>query len=109
MKWLVGIVVLGTLLTIGVQTVEVKSVSAVETKQTLTVKKTDFGELEKEKMYWEKLVALKTSYRDAYLQLVAINLQMEKTDEARKWLKLALVVDPNFEVSPTLLELLQKE
>lgn len=49
--------------------------------------------------FWEKVVAEKPDYRDAYLQLAILNYQIYKNDKAQEYLKKAKELDPNFEAT----------
>lgn len=46
--------------------------------------------------FWEKVVSEKPDYRDAYLQLAILNHQVYENDKAKRYLKKALDLDPNF-------------
>ena len=89
---------------VGAQMIDVKSTKVV---QVLGVKTTDFGKLEREKIYWEQIIAQSPSYRDAYLQLSVISYQLGNSEEVKQWMNKMYEIDPNFEVSPTLMPLLQ--
>ena len=94
MKWF-GVVTILVLViaSIALQSVNVKT---VETVQILGVKTTDYGKLEREKMYWEKIVVESPTYRDGYVQLAVISYQLGRNEEVRKWVQQAQLVDPNF-------------
>lgn len=48
-------------------------------------------------IYWEKIVAEKENYRDAYLQLALLHYQLFENEKAQEYLNQALELDPNFE------------
>jgi thioredoxin-like negative regulator of GroEL len=56
--------------------------------------------------FWEKIVAEKPNYRDAYLQLAVLQYKVWQNEKAEKYLKKALIVDPNFEASLQLKQLI---
>lgn len=47
--------------------------------------------------FWEKVVAEKSGYRDAYLQLTILNYKIYQIDRAKKYLEKAKEIDPNYE------------
>ena len=53
--------------------------------------------------YWEKTVSESPTYRDGYIQLILLNLNLGKTKEAGEWMSKVKEIDPNWEV-PTSLE-----
>lgn len=46
--------------------------------------------------FWEKIIAEKPDYRDAYLQLAILNYQIYENEKAQEFIKKALALDPNF-------------
>lgn len=50
----------------------------------------------KEIAYWEDVVKKYNNYRDGYFKLALLTYQLGKKDEAKAYLKKALVIDPNF-------------
>lgn len=55
---------------------------------------------------WEKIIAVKPDYRDGYLQLAFLNYKLSQTEKALFYLNKALEIDPNFEVSLRLKEII---
>ncbi len=53
--------------------------------------------IKEEIVYWQKIVAERPSYRDAYLQLAILNYQIYENQKAKDYLNKALELDPNFE------------
>lgn len=45
---------------------------------------------------WEEIVTQKPDYRDGFLQLAILNYKIFENEKAGKFLKKALIVDPNF-------------
>lgn len=45
--------------------------------------------------YWKAIAAAKPDYRDAYIALTVLSLELDKTDEAHAWLAKAQTIDPN--------------
>lgn len=58
--------------------------------------------------FWEKIIAEKPDYRDAYLQLSILNYQIYENEKAKIYLKKVLDLDPNFESARKLEEVLRK-
>lgn len=54
------------------------------------------------KKHWEKIVSDSPTYRDGYLQLAAIEYQLQNYIATQKYLEKAMEVDPNFELPITL-------
>lgn len=57
--------------------------------------------------FWEKVIAEKPGFRDAYLQLAVLNYQIYETQKAKAYLEKAKALDPNFEAAKKLEELLK--
>ena len=55
--------------------------------------------------FWEKVVASKPDYRDAYLQLSILHYQIYETQKAKAYLEKAREIDPNFESTKNLEEI----
>ncbi|MFC1727187.1 tetratricopeptide repeat protein [Patescibacteria group bacterium] len=55
---------------------------------------------------WEQVVAQKPDYRDGYLYLALLNYQLNQIDQANEYLKIALELDPNYEPTKKMMELL---
>lgn len=56
--------------------------------------------------YWEQVASASPTYREAYIQLAALNNQLGNTDAAKGWLKKVLEIDPNWVVPTPLSSLL---
>lgn len=56
--------------------------------------------------FWEKIIAEKPDYRDAYLQLSILNYQIYENEKAKIYLKKVLYLDPNFESAKKLEKIL---
>ncbi len=63
--------------------------------------------IKEEIVFWEKTVADKPNYRDAYLQLAILNYQIYENQKAKEYLNKALEIDPNFEVTKELGKIIQ--
>ncbi len=57
----------------------------------------DVTPLQNEKSYWENLVSQNPSYRDAYLQLAKVEVELGNKNEAITYITKALTLDPNSE------------
>lgn len=57
--------------------------------------------------FWEKIVAAKPNYRDGYLRLALLNAQIYETQKAKTYLQKAVVLDPNFEATKELENLIK--
>ena len=55
---------------------------------------------------WEKIIEDKPQYRDAYLQLAILNYKINETQKAQDNLNKALEIDPNFELTKKLEEII---
>jgi tetratricopeptide (TPR) repeat protein len=55
---------------------------------------------------WEKIIASKPDYRDGYLQLAFLNHKIFQKEKALLYVNKALEIDPNFEVSRRLKEII---
>lgn len=55
---------------------------------------------------WEKIIEDKPQYRDAYLQLTILNYKIKETQKAENNLNKALEIDPNFELTKRLKEII---
>jgi hypothetical protein len=53
---------------------------------------------------WEEMVARYPDYRDGYVQLAINSLQLGDKQVAKKWMEKVMEIDPNYELSPILLE-----
>lgn len=53
--------------------------------------------------FWQKIVTQFPNYRDAYLKLAVLNLQLNHPTEAKMFLDKALQIDPNNEVAKQLM------
>ena len=56
--------------------------------------------------FWEKVVAQKPDFRDAYLQLALLNYQIYNLDKAKEYLQEAKKIDPNFKATKELEKIL---
>jgi len=57
-------------------------------------------------IYWERIVAEKENYRDAYLQLALLHYQLFENKKAQEYLDQVLELDPNFEPARKIKEFL---
>ena len=55
---------------------------------------------------WEKIIEDKPQYRDAYLQLAILNYKIKEIQKAKDNLNKALEIDPNFELTKKLEEII---
>lgn len=55
---------------------------------------------------WEKIIEDKPQYRDAYLQLTILNYKIKEIQKAKDNLNKALEIDPNFELTKKLKEII---
>ena len=55
---------------------------------------------------WEKIIEDKPLYRDAYLQLAILNYKIKEVQKAKDNLNKALEIDPNFELTKKLEEII---
>ncbi len=55
---------------------------------------------------WEEIIENKPQYRDAYLQLAILNYKINKKGKAQDNLNKALEIDPNFELTKKLEEII---
>jgi len=62
--------------------------------------------LSKELEFWQNVVKEKPDYRDAYLQASALSYQLNKPEDAKKYLDQAAALDPNASVVSHLAQLL---
>ncbi|MEK7565745.1 MAG: hypothetical protein AAB506_01715 [Patescibacteria group bacterium] len=51
---------------------------------------------------YEEMVNKYPGYRDAYIKLAILNWKIYKNDEAKRYLEMALAIDPNNEVATSL-------
>ena len=65
----------------------------------------DPEDIQKLIVFWEKIVVEKPGYRDGYLQLAVLNYKLWQNEKAQAYLKKALLVDPNFEATLKLKQL----
>lgn len=63
--------------------------------------------IKSEIIFWEKIIADKPEYRDAYLQLALLHYQIYETNKAKEYLQKAKELDPNFEVIKQLEEIIK--
>jgi len=57
---------------------------------------------------WEKIIAEKPGYRDAYLQLAKLCYQIYEDEKAKKYLQKAIELDPNYEPTQELQKIILK-
>lgn len=68
----------------------------------------DRGEaIKKEIVYWQKVTDAFPYFRDAYIKLAVLNFRVDRLLDARKYLEMALEIDPNNEVTKELLKKLK--
>lgn len=60
-----------------------------------------------EEHFWQTIVSQKTDYRDAYIQLSALNYQLNNNQKATSYLDTARTLDPNFPYIQKLAKLLE--
>ena len=63
-------------------------------------------EVERQILFWQKVVDQFPNYRDAYIKLAILNWKLYRPFDARKYLDKALEIDPNDKVAITLSSLL---
>lgn len=85
----------------------------LQEKQLLDLKKlwqeknlNDPQDIQKLIISWEEIISIKDNYRDGYLQLAFLNHKIFETEKALFYLNKALEIDPNFEVSLRLKEII---
>ncbi len=62
--------------------------------------------LAKELQFWQTIIKEKPDYRDAYLQASALSYQLNRPEDAKKYLDQAAALDPNFPIASHLTQLL---
>ncbi len=65
------------------------------------------GKIDEEISYWEREVKIKPDYRDGHLQLAVRYYQLYKIEEAKLALEKAFQLDPNFETTKKLREIIK--
>lgn len=65
------------------------------------------GKINEEIKYWEKEVTLKPDYRDGYIQLAVRYFELYRTEEAKKAIEKAYTLDPNFQTTKKLREIIK--
>ena len=88
---------------------ETGSVLGVTTdpKSVLVLWEKEADERNKQYAFWQSVTTVKPDYRDAYIALTVLSLELNKTDEARAWLAKAITLDPNSLTVQKLREYLQ--
>ncbi len=56
---------------------------------------------------WEKVIEEKPDYRDGYLQLAYLHYKLYETEEAKEYLEKAIELDPNYELTREMEEILE--
>ena len=64
--------------------------------------------IQKELVFWEKVVEKHTDYRDAFMNVSLLQYQLGDMDGAKKSLEKALALDPNFAKARELQKILAK-
>lgn len=64
--------------------------------------------IQKELVFWEKVVEKHTDYRDAFMKVSLLQYQLGDMDGAKKSLEKALELDPNFAKARELQKVLEK-
>lgn len=85
-----------------------ESLKAEATRRILLIERSQKTrrQIEQEIVKWEKVIAEKQNYRDAYFRLAVLYYQIFNNDKARQYLYKAMALDPNFEEGKRLRELL---
>lgn len=65
------------------------------------------AQINQEISFWGKVVASKPDYRDGYLHLALLNYQIYETQKAKAYLQKAVALDPNFEATKELEDLIR--
>lgn len=78
----------------------VDKVLAAETQRT-----DDISHLIKLHVYWKKIATDSPGYRDAFVQLALIDGKLGDEVSTKKDLQQILILDPNYQLSPTLVSL----
>lgn len=76
-------------------------------KSVLALWEKEADERNKQYAFWKSVATAEPDYRDAYIALTVLSLELDRTEEARAWLAKAQTIDPNSLTVQKLREYLQ--